>query len=91
MKLTRKQQAIYKAPADLTLKFVRIIRTEEHVRSRQDARRFVDRYILEYRGSDGEEYRKSPETRPAAAIHIIYEGTHKELNAPSNLFQWNNK
>jgi hypothetical protein len=43
--------------------FVEIVRKEGHVRSAFDRRVFVTRHVCEYRGEDGEVYRKSFEAK----------------------------
>ena len=48
--------------------FAKIVRKEVHVRSAFDRRVFVTRYVCEYRGEDGEEYRKSFEAKGTPTV-----------------------
>lgn len=69
------------------LKLIRIIRTENNVRSVLDNRVKVNRVVCSYTdGSD--EYRKSFEQRVAfgGEIDIPEEGNHKKLNGMK--YQW---
>ena len=45
------------------LKKIALIRVERNVRSFKDYRKKVDRYIVEYRDENGDEYRKSFEVK----------------------------
>lgn len=47
----------------MTLTLVRVVRTEENRRSYYDQRHRVTKTIAEYRGSDGEIYRKAFEAK----------------------------
>jgi hypothetical protein len=56
-----------------------IVRVEYNVRSNIDQRYRVDRYIVNYRDTEGNDYRKSFESRKTP--NIPETGTHKTLNA----------
>lgn len=44
------------------MRLIGVVKVLEHVRSNKDHRKFVDRYICEYRDGDNVEYRKAFET-----------------------------
>ena len=56
-----------------------------HVRSFFDRRVYVTSIVAEYRGEDGESYRKAFECRGAEPI-VPKQGTHAELNVARK--QW---
>ncbi len=74
-----------KTPAQpITLTLTGIVRTERR-RSMSDRRVFVNWTVAEYRGSDGEVYRKSFEVKAGQPV-IPTSGTHGTLGALSK--QW---
>ena len=44
------------------MRLIGVVKVLEHVRSNKDHRKFVDKYICEYRNGDNVEYRKAFET-----------------------------
>jgi len=63
------------------LLYIRTVKIIEHARAGLDARRRVDRHIVEYRDNQGNEYRKVFETRQKEQPIIPATGTHAEINA----------
>lgn len=75
---------IFEEPAaapksELTLTLTQVVRVEPRVRSHWDNRVWVVRSIAEYRGSDGEIYRKSFEHKSPAMPVVPASGTHESL------------
>lgn len=63
-----------------TLTLRHIVRTESHVRSNDDHRRFVTRVTAAYFDTEGHEYRKTFESTNGT-VSVPPSGTHTELNA----------
>lgn len=63
----------------MKLHLIGIVDKKEHTRSFDDRRFKIVRYIVEYRGDDGFEYRKAFESKSIPTVPEV--GTHKELNA----------
>lgn len=65
---------------------IQIVRVEPRVRSHRDQRVWIKRATGEYRGSDGEIYRKWFEQKSPLVPVVPEEGTHKSLNELE--YQW---
>lgn len=68
----------------VTLRFLRIVRVDDNVRAYHDNRVRVCHMLCEYKGSDGEIYRKSFESKGIPVPP--QEGTHDEINRAKK--QW---
>jgi len=70
---------------EMKLTLLRVVRTDSCVRSFKDRRVLVNRTLAEYKGDDGEIYRKSFEVKACNPV-VPQEGTHETLNAMQ--YQW---
>jgi hypothetical protein len=69
----------------VTLTLIRVVKTEHYYKSSKDNRHRVMWTVAAYRGTDGEEYRKSFEAKGKLPT-VPETGTHATLNAQQ--YQW---